>query len=130
MRTLRVLKRHAGHLLTEDVVVGVEEGQLLHHGLLGDEVEHLRDLAVLDDGHAAHRVLPLHPVQYQGVVGAAGAADAPQGAEAGQGGHGDGAAELPCPAGRGAQGVQRSHHKTQEDWNRQPHREYDSVTVK
>ena len=112
LRTLGHLQRHAGHLLTEDVVVGVEEGQLLHHGLLGDEVEHLCDLAILDDGHAAHRVLPLDAVQHQRVVSVAGATDAAQAAEAGEGGHGRRATEPRGPTSRGAEGLLRRDHKT------------------
>ncbi|TNN38432.1 hypothetical protein EYF80_051408 [Liparis tanakae] len=70
------------------VVVGVEEGQLLHHGLFGDEVEDLRDLPVFDDGHAAHGVLPLDAVQDHHVAAVAGAAQPAQAAEREEARHG------------------------------------------
>lgn len=74
--------RYAGQLLTQDVVVGVDERQLLHHGLFGDEVEDLRDFAVFKYRHASHRVLPLDPVHDHHFVAVAGAADPAQAVEA------------------------------------------------
>lgn len=77
----RHLCRNTGQLLTEDVIVWVDEGQLLHHVPLWDEVENLCQLPVLDDGHAPHRVLPLHSVQDDHVAALAGATDPAQAVE-------------------------------------------------
>ena len=72
--------------------MGVEVGDLVHV-LLGDEVQHLGHVAVLDDGHALHRALALHTHAVHAVA-AAGAAQLAQAVEAwpggpgGPGGHG------------------------------------------
>lgn len=75
----RHLCRYAGQLLAQDVVVGVEERQLLHHGLFRNEVENLCDLPIFNNRHASDGVFPLDPVQNDNVI--AGAADPAEAAE-------------------------------------------------
>lgn len=73
--------RDTSHLFTQDVVIGVEEGQLIHHGLFRNKVENLCNFTVFNYRHAPDRVLPLDPVQDHHVVAVAGAADPAQAAE-------------------------------------------------
>ena len=76
-------------LLAQVVIVGVEEGELLQNGLFGDEVEHLRHMAVLDDGHTLDGAAALDvPVLH--ALAAARAAQLAQAVESRQGRHGSG----------------------------------------
>lgn len=75
------------HLLQDHILAGVQEGQLFHHGLFGDEVEHLGYVPVLDNGHTPHRALVSGPVLDDGVVTAAGATQLSQAVKVGQVGH-------------------------------------------
>lgn len=109
------LRRYPVQLLTQDVVVGVDEGQLLHHGLFRDEVENLCDFPVLDDGHAPDRVLPLDPVQNHHFVAVAGAADPPQAAEVEQARHARSAGRLRAARVQAADGRQLRNHKADPD---------------
>ena len=75
------LCRYTGQLLAQDVVVGVEEGQLIHHGLFGDKVEDLRKFPVLNNRHTPDGVLPLDPVHDHHFIAVRAAADPAQAAE-------------------------------------------------
>lgn len=77
---------HLVQPLTQVILVRVEEGQLLHV-LFRDEVQDLSYVSVLDDGHALHRALALHPDTVN-TVAAVGAAQLPKAVQIGQGGHG------------------------------------------
>lgn len=72
--------------LAQIIVIRVQVGHLLHV-LLGDEVQDLGYVPVLDDGHALDGALALHPDPFH-VVAAAGAAQLAQAVEVGQGRHG------------------------------------------
>lgn len=98
----------AGQLLAQNIVVGVEEGQLLHHGLFRDEVENLCDFTVLNYGHASDGVLPLDAVQNHHVV--AGAADPAESAEVEEAWHAD-VVEAFGPTAQAAGRVQVGNHK-------------------
>lgn len=75
------LCRDTGQLLTQDVVVGVEKRQLLHHGLFRNKVEDLCKFSIFNNWHAPDRVLPLDPVQNHHFIAVTGAADLSQAVE-------------------------------------------------
>lgn len=97
----------AGQLLTQNVVVGVEEGQLIHHGLFRNEVENLCDFPILNYWHASDRVLPLDAVHNYVV---AGAADPAERTEVEEAWHAD-VVEAFSPTAQAAGRVQVRNHK-------------------
>lgn len=99
---------YAGQLLTQNVVIGVEEWQLLHHGLLRNEVENLCNFPVLYYWHAPDGVLPLDTVQNHHVV--AGAADPAERVEVQEAWHAD-VLEAFSPTAQAAGRVQVRNHK-------------------